>query len=86
MLEKAKLACQLYGWSDEYGISQSLKIATGGLTPLDAAGRQVWPKAGDAADMVLVPAACSAEAVARQSPRKAVFHAGNLVAGALDAA
>ncbi|EZP83173.1 amidohydrolase [Novosphingobium resinovorum] len=86
VLEKAKLACQLYGWSDEYTISQSLKIATGGPTPLDAAGKQVWPKAGDAADMVLVPAACSAEAVARQSPRKAVFHAGNLVSGALDAA
>lgn len=83
VLEKAKLACQLYGWSDEYGISQSLKIATGGPTPLNAAGEQVWPKPGDAADMVLVPASCSAEAVARQSPRKAVFHGGNLAAGAL---
>ncbi|WP_404477182.1 amidohydrolase [Novosphingobium sp. BL-52-GroH] len=86
VLEKAKLACQLYGWSDEYGISQSLKIATGGPTPLDAAGERAWPRAGDAADMVLVSASCSAEAVARLSPRKAVFHAGNLVAGALDAA
>ncbi|WP_336969401.1 amidohydrolase [Sphingobium aromaticiconvertens] len=83
VLEKAKLACQLYGWSDEYGISQSLKIATGGPTSLNAAGEQVWPKPGDAADMVLVPASCSAEAVARQAPRKAVFHGGNLAAGAL---
>jgi cytosine/adenosine deaminase-related metal-dependent hydrolase len=83
VLEKAKLACQLYGWSDEYGISRSLRIATGGPTPLDAAGKQAWPKAGDAADMVLVPASCSAEAVARLSPRKAVFHAGNLVSGTL---
>lgn len=85
VLEKAKLACQLYGWSDEYGISRSLRIATGGVTPLDAKGRQAWPRAGDAADMVLVPASCSAEAVARLSPRKAVFHAGNLVAGTLGA-
>lgn len=85
VLEKAKLACELYRWSDEFGISQSLKIATGGPTPLDATGRQAWPKAGDAADMVLVPASCSAEAVARLAPRKAVFHAGNLVAGTLDA-
>lgn len=84
ILEKAKLACQLYGWSDEQGIAQSLRIATGGVTPLNVAGDQIWPKVGDAADMVLVPASCSAEAVARQSPRKAVFHAGNLVAGALD--
>jgi cytosine/adenosine deaminase-related metal-dependent hydrolase len=83
VLEKSKLACQLYGWSDEYGISQSLKIATGGLTPLNPAGEQVWPKAGDRADMVLVQASCSAEAVARLKPRKAVFYAGNLVAGTI---
>jgi hypothetical protein len=38
VLEKARLACQLYGWADEYSISQSLRIATGGLTPLNAAG------------------------------------------------
>jgi cytosine/adenosine deaminase-related metal-dependent hydrolase len=84
ILEKAKLACQLYGWSDELAIAQSLRIATGGVTPLNVAGEQMWPKIGDAADMVLVPASCSAEAVARQSPRKAVFHAGNLVAGAVN--
>ncbi|WP_232492736.1 amidohydrolase [Novosphingobium kaempferiae] len=83
VLEKAKLACQLYGWSDEYGISQSLKIATGGPTPLNAKGEQVWPRAGDAADMVLVPASCSAEAVARLTPRKVVMYAGNVVSGAL---
>lgn len=83
VLEKAKLACQLYGWSDEYAISRSLRIATGGPTPLDAEGRQVWPAVGDSADMVLVPASCSAEAVARLTPRKAVFHRGALAAGAL---
>lgn len=82
VLEKAKLACQLYGWGDELAIAQSLKIATGGPTPLSATGDQIWPKVGDTADMVLVRAACSAEAVARQKPREAVFHAGNLVAGA----
>jgi cytosine/adenosine deaminase-related metal-dependent hydrolase len=81
VLEKANLACQIYGWRDEHAISQSLKLATGGPTPLNAAGEQVWPKPGDAADMVLVPASCSAEAVARLTPRQAVFHAGNLAAG-----
>jgi len=79
VLEKAKLACQLYGWDDEYTISQSLRIPTGGVTPLNAAGEQVWPKAGHLADMVLVRAACSAEAVARQKPREMVFHRGHLV-------
>jgi cytosine/adenosine deaminase-related metal-dependent hydrolase len=83
VLEKAKLACQLYGWNDEYGISQSLKIATGGQTPLDADGKRAWPKVGDRADMVLLPASSSAEAVARQTPRKAVFYAGKLVSGTL---
>jgi cytosine/adenosine deaminase-related metal-dependent hydrolase len=83
VLEKSKLACQLYGWADEYTISQSLRIATGGPTPLDARGKQQWPKAGDAADMVLVPASCAAEAVARLTPRKAVFYRGTLAAGGL---
>jgi len=81
VLEKAKLACQLYGWGDELAIAQSLKISTGGLTPLNAAGEQLWPKPGDAADMVLIRASCSAETVARLKPREAVFHAGKLVAG-----
>jgi cytosine/adenosine deaminase-related metal-dependent hydrolase len=85
VLEKAKLACQLYGWSDEYGLSQSLKLATGGPTPLNAAGEQVWPKPGDPADCVFVAAACSAETVARTPPRRTVLHQGRLAAGAFPA-
>lgn len=81
VLEKAKLACQLYGWSDEFSISQALKIPTGGVTPLNAAGEQAWPKIGDAADCVLVSAACSAEAVARLPERRTVLHKGVLAAG-----
>ena len=82
ILEKAKLACQLYGWSDEQSIGQALKIPTGGITPLNAAGEQVWPKVGDAADCVLVSAACSAQAVARLPERLTVLHRGVLAAGA----
>jgi cytosine/adenosine deaminase-related metal-dependent hydrolase len=85
VLEKAKLACQLYGWSDELGISQSLKIATGGPIPLSPTGERLWPKPGDPADIVLVAAACSAETVARQTPRKLVLHKGNIAAGAFPA-
>jgi cytosine/adenosine deaminase-related metal-dependent hydrolase len=70
VLEKSKLACQLYGWADEYTISQSLKIATGGPTPLDGAGKQQWPKVGDAADMVLMPASCAAEAAQGRFPSR----------------
>ncbi|WP_353227447.1 amidohydrolase [Novosphingobium sp.] len=83
VLEKAKLACQIYGWGDELAISQSLKLATGGPTPLNAKGAQVWPMPGDPADMVLIPASCSAEAVARTPARRAVFYRGTLVAGSL---
>ncbi|MDQ7861911.1 hypothetical protein RCO48_15795 [Peribacillus frigoritolerans] len=64
-LQKAHLASDLYGWSNEYNLSRSLSLATGGITPLDEAGKQIWPKVGDAATAVLIPASCSAEAVAR---------------------
>lgn len=86
ILGKAKLAAQLYGWPDEYNLSRALGLATGGVTPLDANGKQAWPKIGDAATGVFVPASCSAEAVARQPDRTAVLHRGTLAAGALDSA
>lgn len=82
VLEKAKLACQLYGWSDELAIGQALKIPTGGIAPLSPTGEQLWPKVGDAADCVFVAAASSAEAVARLTPRQVVLHRGVLAAGA----
>ena len=44
-------------------------------------GERVWPKAQDDASFVLVDASCSAEAVARISPRTATFHKGQLVWG-----
>jgi cytosine/adenosine deaminase-related metal-dependent hydrolase len=81
-LLKAWTACQLYGWSDEFGLSQSLRLATGGPIPLGPTGEQLWPKAGDAADVVLVRAACAAETVARMTPRTIVLHQGRLAAGA----
>ena len=86
VLEKAKLACQLYGWSDEQAIGQALKIPTGGITPLSPSGQQQWPKAGDAADCVFVDAASSAEAVARLTPRQVVLHRGVVAAGGFKAA
>ncbi len=43
----------------------------------------IWPKAQDDASFVLVDASCSAEAVARISPRTATFHKGQLVWGSV---
>ena len=80
-LEKAGRFAELYGYNDERSLSQSLGFITGGVTPLDTEGSQVWPKVGDAASFVLVQASCSAEAVARKSARQAVWYKGQMVSG-----
>jgi cytosine/adenosine deaminase-related metal-dependent hydrolase len=84
-LQKTHLAAQLYGWSSEYNLSRALSLATGGIMPLDESGKQIWPKVGDAATAVLVPASCSAETVARLPERAAVLHKGTLASGSLEA-
>jgi cytosine/adenosine deaminase-related metal-dependent hydrolase len=86
MLEKANLCAQLYGGSDEFRLSRALAIATGDVLPLSDDGKVAWPKLGDTAEFVLVDASCSAEAVARRSPRRATFHKGRLVYGAVERA
>ncbi|MEO7046041.1 MAG: amidohydrolase [Ferruginibacter sp.] len=79
VLYKANLAAQLYGQVTELELSRMLKLATTGPLPLDASGNQQWPKAGDAADLVLMDASCSAEAVSRISPVRSLIHNGNIV-------
>ena len=86
MLEKANLYAQLYRGSDEYHLTRALAISTGGVLPLDDDGNRVWPKAGDEAGFSLTPASCTAEAVARVSPRSATFHKGRLVSGGVEKA
>lgn len=86
MLGKAYLYAQLYRGSDEYHLSRSLAISTGGVLPLDNDGNRAWPKAGDDAGFTLTSASCSAEAVARVSPRSATFHKGRLVSGGVEKA
>ncbi|WP_448950705.1 amidohydrolase family protein [Labrys neptuniae] len=83
MLEKANLYAQLYRGSDEFHLSRSLAIATGGVLPLDDKGERAWPKAGDDAAFSLVNASCSAEAVARMPARTATFRDGRMVYGSV---
>ncbi len=83
MLEKAKLAAELYGWRNEFNLSRTLGLATGKVTPLNAKGERVWPKVGNEASFNLLPASCSAEAIARLTERTAVFHNGVLAYGAV---
>lgn len=79
VLQKANLMAQLYGYSTEFLLSRSLKLATGNILPLDDKGVQQWPKAGDKADFVLLNASCSAEAVSRISNVESLVHQGNVV-------
>ncbi|MGF6177609.1 amidohydrolase family protein [Ensifer sp. 4252] len=83
MLEKACFYAQLYRGSDEFHLSRAMAIATGGVLPLDDAGKRAWPNAGDDAAFTLVGASCSAEAVARVPARTATFHQGRLVFGSI---
>ncbi|WJS93105.1 amidohydrolase [Flavobacterium johnsoniae] len=84
MLEKAKLCAQLYGWTDEFGLSRALHIATKDeILPLNDAGTRTWPLPGNDADFILVKASCSAEAVARLPKREGVFFKGKMISGSL---
>jgi cytosine/adenosine deaminase-related metal-dependent hydrolase len=85
VLERLGRLIEKYRWTDEFSLSQSLKYITGGKTPLDKEGKHVWPKVGDTANLILIDASCSAEAIARRSKRKAVFYNGNIVSGTLNA-
>ncbi|MGE7903398.1 amidohydrolase [Peribacillus sp. NPDC094092] len=84
VLERACRLTERFNLRNEYSLSQALGTITGGKTPLDKAGKRVWPQPGDEANMILVDASCSAEAVARRTKRKAVIFRGNIVAGGLE--
>lgn len=74
VLQKANVMAQLYGYGTEFLLSRSLKLATGNILPLDDKGNQRWPKVGDTANVLLIDASCSAEAVSRISPVKSLIH------------
>lgn len=79
VLEKVTRYGELFRKSDERSLAQSLKWATGGPTPLTKDGEVAWPLVGDEANLVLVNASCSAEAVARTPMREAVMFKGKIV-------
>lgn len=81
VLERVGRLAEISGWVDERALAQALQYITGGTTPLNHAGEQVWPQVGDVASIVFVEASCSAEAVARRSKRMATMFQGNIVSG-----
>lgn len=84
ILERAGRLAEISGWVDERSLAQSLYYITGGKTPLNYEGKQMWPKAGDDANIVLVDASCSAEAVARRAKRAATIFEGKMVSSSLE--
>ncbi|WP_025784617.1 amidohydrolase [Sporosarcina sp. D27] len=78
-IQKLNQFIQRFGYIDEWHIGQSLKYATGGLTPLSEEGEQQWPKVGDTANALLVDAISSAHLIARQCPISTVISKGNVI-------
>lgn len=78
MLQKANLIADLYGWKTEFDLSRTLRFATKNTLPLSNDGKMQWPKTGDKAELLLIDASCSAEAVSRMSKTIAFAHEGNL--------
>lgn len=78
-IEKLNTLAERFKIKDELGLGQTWKFASGGITPLDDTGKQVWPAVGDKANMMLVDASCSAETVARRREIKQIIAKGQLV-------
>lgn len=78
-LERVGRLAEISGWVDERSLAQALHYITGGKTPLNPEGEQMWPKVGDEASIVLVEASCSAEAVARKAKRVVTMFKGKIV-------
>lgn len=66
-VEKLGVLGERFKVTDEKGMHDLLKYATGGKVPLSKSGEQLWPKTGDDAKLILVDASCTAEMVARRN-------------------
>lgn len=78
-IEKLSILAERFKIVDEQGLGQIWKYGSGGITPLNAAGEQTWPKKGDTANIVLVNAVSSAEAIARRKSIKHTISRGNKI-------
>lgn len=79
ILEQVWMLAQRFGWCDEWSLAQALHFGTGPKGRWSADRTRRWPEAGVPADFMLVPATCSAEAVARRVSRQAVYRDGREV-------
>lgn len=79
-VQKLNQLSERFGYIDEYRLSQALKYATGGMTPLNAKGEMQWPKVEQPANFLLVDAVSSAHLIARQCPISTVVSRGQVIA------
>ncbi|WP_285767355.1 amidohydrolase family protein [Peribacillus sp. SI8-4] len=84
-LEKVGRLAERFRMIEERSLASSLQHITGGTTALNGEGVRTWPNVGDEANIVLLKASCSAEAVARRAKRAAVIFRGNVVSGSISA-
>lgn len=78
-VEKLNTLAQRFKFIDEYSLNRCWKYASGGIMPLSDTGERVWPQTGDLANVLLLDAVCSAQAIARQRPITHVISKGSLV-------
>ncbi|GGH14955.1 amidohydrolase [Paenibacillus segetis] len=83
ILERAGRLAEVSRWADESSLAQTLHFITGGQTPLNPEGQQIWPRVGNDASLVFVEASCSAEVIARRSKSVATMFKGKIVSGAI---
>ncbi|MFF2753190.1 amidohydrolase family protein [Psychrobacillus sp. NPDC058041] len=77
-VEKLSILAERFKFIDEYSLNRCWKYASGGITPLNDVGTRVWPQKGDLANVLLLDAVCSAQAVARRRPITHVISNGNV--------
>lgn len=63
-------------WTHEKALAQSLRFITNHVVALDENGTRQWPQEGQDATMILTPAQCSAEFVARRTSCDVVIAKG----------
>lgn len=78
-IEKLGTLAERFKITGERGLHHIWKFATGGITPLNEAGEQVWPKPGYEANLLLVDASCAAETAARRKEIAAVISNGQVI-------
>lgn len=78
-IEKLSVLAERFNVADERGLHDIWKYASGGITSIDQTGAHAWPNVGDKANMLLLDATCTAEAIARRKNVKHTISNGTII-------